>query len=392
MGAGALDGVVVLDLTQVLAGPYCTMLLADHGADVIKVEPPHGDLSRSLGAFFPEDVAKAESGYFHSINRNKRSMVLDLKSVTGRDTFLALVARADVVVENFRVGVMDRLGLSFETLREHNPRLVYAAISGFGDPRTGRSPYAAWPAFDVVAQAMGGFMGVTGPGTPMKSGPGVGDIFPGVLLAFGVLAALRHAEKTGEGQFVDVAMYDAMVALCERIVQQYSVGGVVPRPEGNNHPLAAPFSIFTARDGWVAIACPFEDQWRTLTQIIQRPELAEDERYASNLSRAQHPSDIRALLDAWCVQFTKSELAGLLGGRVPFGPVNDVAEILADPHMEARDMIAEIELPAIERVMKIANTPIRLSSTPGGVEVRGPRLGEHTADVLREFGVHEDAD
>ena len=192
---GALEGIRVLDLTQVLAGPFCTMLLADHGADVIKIEAPQGDLTRSIGPFLADDTARRYSGYYQSVNRNKRGMVLDLKSERDRARFLAMVERVDVVAENFRVGVMDRLGLGYETLRARNPRLVYAAIRGFGDPRTGASPYAEWPAFDIVAQAMGGFLGITGPGVPMKAGPGIGDIVPGMLCAFGILAAVRHAAE-----------------------------------------------------------------------------------------------------------------------------------------------------------------------------------------------------
>ena len=205
---GALAGLRVVDLTQMLAGPYCSMLLADQGADVVKIEPPEGDLTRNLGPFLESDKARAFGGYYQSINRNKRSIVLDLKHDDGKAVLRQLAAEADVVIENYRVGVMERLELSYESLAAENPRLVYAAVRGFGDPRTGTSPYAEWPAFDVVAQAMGGIMGITGPDaeTPMKIGPGVGDIVPAMLAAVGVLSAVYRAQKTGEGQFVDVAM------------------------------------------------------------------------------------------------------------------------------------------------------------------------------------------
>lgn len=387
---GVLDGVKVIDLTQMLAGPYATMLLADHGADVVKIEPPGGDMSRALGPFFPEDRDRRQGGYFHSINRNKRSVVLDLKDAGDRDVFRALAAKADVVVENYRVGVMERLGLSWETLHAANPRLVYAALRGFGDPRTGESPYATWPAFDIVAQAMGGFMSITGPGTPMKAGPGIGDIIPGILCAFGIVAAVRHAERTGEGQFLDVAMYDTMLAVCERIVYQQSMAGVVPRAEGNDHPLACPFSIYPATDGWVAIACPLDAQWVLLARLIGRDDLAGDPRLSANLDRVRHVDEVREALSAWTSTRTKLEIAAVLGGQVPFGPVNDVTDVIADPHIAARDMLASVELPGVGRETLLAGTPLHFTATPGGVRAPGPELGAHTAEVLGEYGLPHD--
>ncbi|MGR8921852.1 MAG: CaiB/BaiF CoA transferase family protein, partial [Gammaproteobacteria bacterium] len=340
---GVLEGVVVLDLTQMLAGPYCTMILADHGADVIKIEPPHGDMSRALGPFLPEDTKRAQGGYFHSINRNKRSVVLDLKHDGDREVFIELVREADVVVENFRHGVMDRLGLGYEALKAQNPRLVYATIRGFGDSRTGESPYADWPAFDIVAQAMGGFMSMTGPpGEPMKAGPGIGDIVPGLMLAFGIVAGVRHAERSGEGQFLDVAMYDAVLALCERIVYRYSFGGAVSTGAGNDHPLVNPFSVYAAADGWFAIGCPLEAQWQELLAVIDDAALAADPRFRSNADRVENADALREALTAWTSRHTRTELAALLGGRVRAGPVNDVADIAADQHVQARDMLPEI--------------------------------------------------
>jgi crotonobetainyl-CoA:carnitine CoA-transferase CaiB-like acyl-CoA transferase len=217
---GPLSDVRVLDLTQALAGPYCTMLLADLGADVIKVEPPTGDMSRSMGPHPADRNGCDYGGYFASVNRNKRSVVLDLKTDAGREALFKLVKTADAIVENAKTGVMDRAGVGYERLREINPALVYAAIRGFGDPRTGASPYADWPAFDIVAQSMGGLVAVTGPqgSAGFKAGPGVGDIYPGTLAALGVVSAIHAARRTGQGQFLDVAMYDAILALCEMIV------------------------------------------------------------------------------------------------------------------------------------------------------------------------------
>lgn len=385
---GVLEGVVVLDLTQMLAGPYCTMVLADHGADVIKIEPPHGDMSRGMGPFAADDKAQCNGGYFHSINRNKRSMVLDLKQAEDRDIFLKLVDDADVVVENFRHGVMERLGIAYETLAARKPELVYAAIRGFGDERTGASPYKDWPAFDIVAQAMGGFMSMTGePGQPMKAGAGIGDIVPGLMCAFGIVAGVRHAERSGEGQFIDVAMYDAMLALCERLVYRYSFDGTVSTGAGNDHPLVSPFSIFPAADGWYAIGCPLDSHWRELLSIMQREDLLNDERFSTNVARVTHNAEVSRLLSAWTQQFTRTELAARLGGLVPSGPVNDVSDIADDPHVKARNMLPGIEPPGLDASFALAGVPIHFSQTPGAVRGPGPMLGEHTSEVMEQFGI-----
>ena len=386
---GVLDGMVVLDLTQVLAGPYCTMVLADHGADVIKIEPPGGDVSRSLGLFYENDTDKRHAGYFHSINRNKRSIVLDLKDASDVETFRRMARQADVVVENYRVGVMDRLGLSYESLRAENLRLVYAAVRGFGDPRTGHSPYAQWPAFDIIAQAMGGFMSITGPGPgiPLKSGPGIGDIVPGIMCAFGIVAAVRLAERRGQGQFLDVAMYDAILAICERVVYQHSVAGLVPQAEGNEHPLVNPFSIYPVTDGWVAIGCPIEAQWRELARLIEREDLLVDASLQSNADRVRQRERVRTAIEAWTSTRSKSEVAEVLGGRVPCGPVNDVADIFADPHVAAREMIAEVEIAEIGQRLHVAGVPVHFADTPGSVRVAGPGLDAHRAEILRQFGL-----
>ena len=217
---GILSGIRVLDFSRMLSGPYCTMMLADHGAEVIKIEGPEGDTSRTNGPYRADDPDHQWAGYFISLNRGKKSLMLDLKNSEARAAACALARQSHVVVENFRPGVMERLGLGYEELARENPSLVYAAIRGFGDPRSGASPYANWPSYDVVAQAMGGLMAMTGEDRdhPMKTGPGIGDIFTGMMMAFAIIAAVRHAERTGKGQFVDIAMYDAMISLCERMV------------------------------------------------------------------------------------------------------------------------------------------------------------------------------
>ncbi|MDM0015344.1 CoA transferase [Variovorax sp. J22P168] len=386
---GALAGLRVIDLTQMLAGPVCTQVLADHGAEVIKIESLAGDGIRTSGPFRPDDQLRAFGGYFQSVNRNKSSIAIDLKQAEGRALLERLVRDADVVVENFRTGVMERLGLGFEQLRESNPRLVYAAIRGFGDPRSGESPYAHWPAYDVVAQAMGGIMSITGTaeGGPTKIGPGIGDIVPGLMLGIGILAAVHHAQRTGRGQFVDVAMADSVLALCERIVYQQSYEGRTPGPEGNRHPLLCPFGLFEATDGWVAVACPDEKLWGQLARIIGRPEMVDDPRYATNPARVDHAADVIAAVEAFTRRHSKAELARQLGGVTPFGPVYTARDIFDDPHFAKREMLVEVEHPGCSTPVRIAGVPIKLSETPGGIHRRAPLLGEHTDAVLHGLGL-----
>ena len=382
---GALKGLKVIDLTMMLAGPFATMLLGDQGATIIKIEPVKGgDMTRALGKG-QKDMPFG--GYFQSINRNKLSIALDLKTGDGKEVLRRLVRDADVLVENYRVGVMDRLGLSYESLAKINPKLVYATVRGFGDPRTGKSPYAEWPAFDVIAQAMGGIMGITGPdaNTPLKIGPGVGDIVPAMLMTIGILSAVRHAESTGEGQFVDVGMYDAVLALCERIVYQHSYDGTVPGPEGNSHPLLCPFGLFPAKDGWVSIACPRDHFWKILAENMGRAELGEDDRYALNAERVERNAEVVELVSGWTKTLTKKQLAECLGGKIPFGPVNNVADIFNDPHTAVREMLPQVEQPGRAPV-RIAGTPIRMTKTPGGVARRGAFLGEDTDAILQDAG------
>jgi len=390
--SGPLDGVRVVDLTQALAGPFCTMLLADLGADVIKVEPPRGDMTRYAGPLLPDDELKAYGGYFQSINRNKRSICVDLKSPHGVEVVRELVRTSPVLVENMRPGVMDRLGLSYEALRDLNPALVYACVRGFGDPRTGVSPYTEWPAFDVTAQAMGGFIGITGAadGTVQKAGASVGDIYPGTLLALGICAALHHATTTGRGQFLDVSMYDAILALCERIVYQHSYLGEVPGPQGNSHPMLCPFDVFEASDGHVTIAAPTDNHWALLCDAVGRPDLATDDRYSSNLRRVKHGDDVRKIIAGWTIGRTKAEIVEVLGGKVPVAPVNTIADIYADRHTAARGMLVEVEQPGSANPVTIVGPPIKLTETPSAIRRRAPLLGEHTDEVLSDVGMSDD--
>ncbi|MGY8525346.1 CaiB/BaiF CoA transferase family protein [Paracidovorax citrulli] len=389
---GALDGLVVLDLTQMLAGPYASMMLADQGARVIKIEPPGGDQTRRNGPHLDGAIRLEQRGYgayFGSINRNKESVVLDLKDEAGRQALLRLVRQADVLVENFRVGVMDRLGLGYDLLAVENPRLVYATLRGFGDPRSGESPYAQWPAYDPVAQAMGGIMGITGPrrgGAPTKIGPGVGDIVPAMFLAYGIAAACWRAQRTGQGQFVDVGMVDAVLAVCERLVFQYGVTGKVPVPEGNGHPLLCPFGLFPAADGHISLGVPNDRFWALLVARMGRPELQHDPRFASNDARVAHRDEVEEIVAGWTRGLTRQQLAQQLGGDIPFGPVFDAGDIFADPHFRVRQMLVEVEQPGAAQPLTVAGTPVRMSATPGGVRRRAPLVGEHTARTLADFG------
>ena len=392
---GPLSDVRILDLTQALAGPYGTALLADLGADVVKIEPPTGDLSRPM-APLPKDFAAPGSsrtagcdysGYFASINRNKRSIVLDLKKAEDRDRFLQLVDTADAVVENSRAGVMDRLGVGYETLRRKNRRLVYAAIRGFGDPRTGQSPYADWPAFDIVAQCMGGLVGITGPidGRGFPSGASVGDIFPGALAALGVVSAIHAARRTGEGQFLDVCMVDAILSLCETAVINYTFTGTVLGPRGSGHPALCPFDVYETKDGAVAIAAPTDNHWAALCAIIERDDLVRDDRTRDNKRRSANRPFVTEIVQAWTRARTKHEIASALGGKVPVGPVNTASDIFADPHVKAREMLVEIDMPGANPKATLVGTPIKFASTPGGIYRRPPLLGEHTDEILSEL-------
>jgi crotonobetainyl-CoA:carnitine CoA-transferase CaiB-like acyl-CoA transferase len=386
---GPLADVRILDLTQALAGPFCTMLLADLGADVIKIEPPAGDMSRSMGPH-PADRAGCDyGGYFASINRNKRSIVLDIKTDEGRQTLFKLVKTADAVVENAKTGVMDRAGVGYERLRDLNRAVVYAAIRGFGDPRTGKSPYSDWPAFDVVAQSMGGLVSITGPAGSggFRAGPGVGDIYPGTLAALGVVSAIHAARRTGQGQFLDVAMYDAILTLCETIVYSYSRTGSIRGPQGNGTPVLCPFDIFRTRDGAVAIAAPGENHWAILCDAIGRPELAADERCRTNPKRVANADFVRSVVASWTAARTTREVVAMLGGKVPVGPVNTAQDIFEDPHTKARDMLVAVEQPGDNPPLIIAGCPIKLTGTPSGIYARPPLLGEHTAEVLAEAGI-----
>ncbi len=387
MSFGALSDVKVLDLTQMLSGPFASQMLADQGAQVIKVEPPHGDMIRPAGPFRDDDTQRTHGAYFQSVNRNKRGLCLDLKTEAGRDVLFKLVAGADILVENFRAGVMEKLGIDYTVLKKINPQLVYGALRGFGDPATTDSPYVKWPAFDVTAQAMGGMIGITGAkGQPTKIGPGVGDIIPGMMLSFGVISALHHARRTGQGQFVDVAMMDSVLAVCERIVYQHSINQSIPEPEGNFHPFLCPFGVFPASDGFITIAATNDVFFEKLANNLDAKDLLADEKYNSQVARVQNKDLLNARLCEITEQFSKRELTERLGGLLPYGPVMTVDDLSRDPHIAAREMIVEIEQPGSAKPLSVVGVPVKMSATPGSVKVRAPGKGEHSDQILKEAG------
>jgi crotonobetainyl-CoA:carnitine CoA-transferase CaiB-like acyl-CoA transferase len=388
---GPLNDIRVIDLTQALAGPFCTMLLADLGADVIKVEPPRGDLTRGMPPFPDDRDACDYGGYFASINRNKRSIALDLRKEEDRQIIFRLAETADAIVENSRAGVMDRLGVGYETLRTLNPRLVYAAIRGFGDPRTGESPYTDWPAFDIVAQSMGGLVSATGPpeSTGYPAGASIGDLFPGTLAALGIVSAIHAARRSGEGQFMDVAMYDAILLLCEQLVYHYSYDGRNAPPKGRGHQSLCPFDVYDTSDGAVAIAAPTPHHWALLCGIIDRVDLIDDPRTFENIARVEHRDLVTEAISAWTTQRTKAEVVAELAGRVPVGPVNTIADVFADPHVAARQMLVDVEVPGHQQAVQLAGQAIKFASTPAAIYRRPPLLNEHGAEICAEIGMPE---
>ena len=376
---GALDGFLVLDFTRVLSVPYCTMQLADAGARVIKIEQPgSGDDTRAWGPPF----LNGESAYFLSINRNKESLTLDLKRPEATPILDRLLARADVLVENFRPGTMARLGLSYEQLAHRYPRLVYCSISGFG--QTG--PRAAEPGYDAVVQAEGGLMSITGDaeGPPFRLGVAISDIVSGMFAAQGVAFALLARERTGRGQLVDIGMLDATAALLTYQAGIYFATGSTPGRMGNRHPTIVPYETFAASDGEFVVAVGNDQQWRRFCEAIGLPGLGQDERYATNRERIRHYTTLRPLLAEKLRTRPRADWVETLKRTgVPCGAVRDVGEVLQDPQLAARDMIQQIEH-AVAGAIRVTGVPVRLSGTPGAVRTPPPTLGQHTAAVLRD--------
>jgi crotonobetainyl-CoA:carnitine CoA-transferase CaiB-like acyl-CoA transferase len=372
---GALSGLRVIDLTRVLAGPFCTMMLADMGAEVIKVEEPgKGDDSRHFAPF-----RNGESAYYMNLNRNKKGVTLNLKK--GRDIFIELVKTADVLVENYRPGTMDRLGLGYETLKKINPRLVYGAVSGFGD--TG--PYRLRPGYDIIGQAMGGLMSTTGwpGGEPTRTGTAMGDVLAGLSVTIGILAALRHRDQTGCGQKVDVALVDSVVASLEVITQIYLTDGHIPERIGNRYESTYPYDSFKANDGDVVVGAANDKLWQLVCQVIEQPDLQNDERFDTNPKRVQRHAEIKPIIEAWTKTHSVDEIVDrMLAAGVPVAPINTIDRLVTDPHIAvAREMFVDVEHPKAG-VLKLTGAHIKLTETPPAIRTPSPELGQHNGDVF----------
>jgi len=376
-----LDDLLVVDLTRALAGPYCTLMLADMGARVIKIESPGiGDDTRAWGPPF----VGGESSYFLGINRNKESLTLNLKHRQGQTVIRRLIERADVLVENFRPGTMDRFGLGYEAVRPLNPRLVYAAISGFGQD----GPYRERVAYDLILQGMGGLMGTTGEegGSPVKVGVAVTDIAAGMFAAYGVLVALRARDRTGRGQLVDASMLDSQVAWMTYQAGYYFATRENPRRLGSAHPSLVPYQAFRTRDGYVNVAVGSESIWARFVQVIGAPELAEDPRFRTNPERVRHRDVLLPLLEPIFERKSTAEWsAAFEAAGVPAGPIYLLSDLFSDPQVRHRNLVVEMDHPKAGRIMQ-TGIPIKLSETPGGLVSPPPLLGEHTDGILTELG------
>jgi crotonobetainyl-CoA:carnitine CoA-transferase CaiB-like acyl-CoA transferase len=378
---GPLKGIKVVELAQIMAGPTCGMLLADMGADVIKVEKlPGGDDTRS----YTEPSIKGESAAFMMLNRNKRGMAVNLKTPGGLEVVKRLLADADVVTENYRKGTLDRLGLGYDVLQQLNPRLIYCVVSGYG--RTG--PYADKGGFDLIAQGFGGLMSITGEpgGPPVKSGSPIADINAGILAALGVVSALFARATTGRGQMVDTSLAEAAIQQTYWQSAIYFATGVNPGPSGSAHILTAPYQAFPTSDGWINLGGANQANWERIAKAIGRPELAQDERFRTNGDRMKNLAALTPLIAERLKSRTSAEwIREFEAAGVPVGPVNRIGEMLADPQVKAREMVVEVDHPRAGRT-KALGLPIKFSETPGEITRAAPLLGQHTREVLADLG------
>jgi CoA:oxalate CoA-transferase len=384
----ALEGIKVIDLSHVLAGPFCTMILADLGAEVIKIEPPRGDDARAFGPFLSnkQQPEYRESAYFISINRNKKSVCLDLKSESGKAVLEDLLVRADVVVENYRPATMTRLGFPWRRIHQLNERIVYCSISGFGHDAL--PEFAEKPAYDLVAQAYSGLMSITGPlgGPPVRVGTSVGDIVAGHQGAIGILAALNYRHKSKKGQYIDISMVDGLVYILENAVVRYSVDGETPQPLGTAHPSVTPFQGFATKDrGWIVVPIGNDLLWAKFCRAIGREDLIAHPSYRSNELRTRNRSVLIPVLESEMRKKTKSQWLDLLEkAGLPNSPINSIAEVVQDENIRHRQMIVDLDQPNLG-ALTVVGSPFRMSATPASIRTPAPRIGEHSCQVLRDF-------
>lgn len=378
-----LEGLKVIDLTTALSGPFCTMLLADYGADVIKIETVSGDQTRTWG---PMEPKSNESAYYAQFNRNKKGATLNLKSEKGKQMFYELVKDADILVENYKVGVTKKLGIDYDTIKEINPGIIYSSGTGFGS----YGPIAHRPCFDVVAQAMGGIMNITGypEGDPVKVGPSIVDHTMGMYLCIGTLMALHYKTKTGKGQFVDVGMMDSIFTLLENAIVNYTVAGEISQRQGNIDPAITPFDAYQCSDGMVALGVGNNSLFEKFCSKTGLMHLLDDPRYSDNWQRTLHYiPELRDTIREWCAKHTKAEVEQLMDeAGVPCGPVLNMKEAIEHPQIKAREMIVSVEHPTMGE-LKIQGCAIKMSETPGSVDMPSPLLGQHNLEV---WGITEE--
>lgn len=376
-----LESIKILDLSRALAGPYCTMMLADMGAEIIKVEMPgRGDDSRSWGPPFVE----GESAYFMSVNRNKKSITLNLKSEKSKEIIKKLIKRADVIVENFRPGTMDKLGLSYEKVTELNPEIIFASISGFGQD----GPYRLLPGFDQVLQGMGGLMSITGEpgGPPIKVGIAVADIAGGMFAAYGIMIALFSRQLTGKGQLVDVSLLDSQVAWLTYRAESFFVSGKIPQPLGSGHPNIVPYQAFKAQDTFINIAAGNDQLWQKFCKAVELESIMDDPKYATNAKRVENRNDlVNIISEIISSKYAQEWLDILTEAGVPCGPIYTMDKIFTDPQVLHRNMVKDLNHIKAGKI-KVTGIPVKLSATPGEILTSPPVLGQHTKEILLELG------
>jgi crotonobetainyl-CoA:carnitine CoA-transferase CaiB-like acyl-CoA transferase len=383
--SGALQGIKVLDLSRVLAGPYCTMILGDLGAEVIKVEAPGGsDDTREWGP----PSAGGESAYYLCANRNKRAITLDLKSEEGQEALKKLIAQSDVMLQNFKTGTLEKWGLGYEQIKQINPRLVQCSITGFGS----NGPYKDLPGYDYIIQAMGGLMGITGSeeSGPMKVGVAIADVLTGLYAAIGILSSLHERNNSGEGQSIDLSLFDAQVSSLANVASNYLISGLLPKRLGNQHPNIVPYQTFQTLDGEMVVAVGNDRQFLKLCSVLGLQEIVEDKRFSTNPKRLENKDELIAILSNEMNKKTSNDWLDLLSQHgIPCGPINTMQQLFNDPQVKAREMVVAVNHPTAGSI-PLVGSPLKLSRTPVEIKRHPPLAGEHSKEVMLELGYTEE--